>query len=171
MKIKEIISEAHGELGTRLSQQELDFIFQIIEDSGVLDVTEISEIVEQHLPDYVRNKNSLRMAAVRAHILVHGQIPLNMEPNVTWFSRIPEEMQMVAIERGHDPFEAVEAAKADVKERQKHVKEPAAINMMSKEYMGNKNKYKPSIKQHRNEIVQNIMKGATAQQAMMAFMT
>ena len=169
MKLTEL-TEAYGEQGTKLSNRELNFIFDAVENNEIMDVSEMNGIIEDYLVDYVRNKNSLRLAMVRAHVLVHGMIPLNMQPNSTWYAKIPEEMQMVAIDRGHDPFEAVESAKADVEERQRHVKEPVAVDMMSKEYMSNKGKYKPSIRKNRDNIVQNIMKGTPAPEAMMAFL-
>ena len=99
-----------------LNSDELTYVYDFVAD----DVYRWSELSEKILSDldFPRGKNSLRLAAIRMHILVHGLLPLDMSPNPEWYN-VPNTMKKFAQDRGIDVAEQIEQAKEDGLERKK----------------------------------------------------
>lgn len=97
-----------------LSKADLEFLYDFVKD----DVYRSSELRQKIVSDvdFPRGKNSLRLGAIRMHVLVHGMLPLDMEPNPDWYS-IPSTMKKFAEEKGIDVSDSIEHAIEDGEKR------------------------------------------------------
>lgn len=97
-----------------LNDNDLEYVYNFVKDE-VMRGSEISQRSKQDV-DFMRGKNSLRLAAVRMHILVHGILPLDMEPNPDWY-HVPERMKQFAITKGVDVEDNIDQAKEEGRDR------------------------------------------------------
>jgi len=126
--------------------------------------------------DYNRTAYAVFMTAARMHALIHGMLPDGVSGRDTEaeFDRYSASKPIYDFILSQGEFDAEDldqnwrAAQAEGTTRQQKVnktKEKDAVADMATYYMANKTKLPTDIRQHRDEIVQNIMKGLTPDEA------
>lgn len=177
MRILELLRENAVEVGVapisdenipvNLTEQELEFILEVVKQepmSGQDLLAKVKDVVT----DYSRSKDSLRLAAIRMHILVHGILPYNLVPHADWYF-VPQTMVKFADDKGYDVSSNIAKAQREGQKRKLVKNRQEALDILGSYFKEIKGTLSMdslnSLKQHREEVLELIQKGIPVEQA------
>lgn len=155
----------------RFTDEELEELHEWLNAAGQMDVSEVKNFVMDHVADWPRGSKSLRNAAVRMYMLMHGEQPTGMisNPESDWFSK--EKMGKIfdfMDEKGYNVGEKLDDAQRKGQEdwdneKSKKTKDQA-LKLMGdkfKEIRDSLGKDQiEKLKKARHDIIDAIMDGA-----------
>lgn len=175
MKISNILSEDvpganDTRHGSRLSLRQIEMVYnKVMSESQPLTVEEVNEMAQdlELNSEFGRTSGSAYFAIMRMHILIHGMAPYDVSEGraETMFANFSKAMEQFADSVGINAQAQISSAREEMKSRPQKVKRPDAMKMMSEYYMKMKNRLSPEVKNHRDEIIGQLMNGVSAEEA------
>lgn len=171
MKCHEILNENDQPDTGHLSDSELTVVYNHLGQSQ-MSKEEIDQAADQIIDgiEYQRSKQSAIFALTRMHILVHGVAPEGETQNrADTMFQIPNKMIQFVVNQGdydQDDLHAhIEHAKEELANRPVKKSRNKATEMMAKYYQQHKQMLPHTVKDYREQIIQDIMDGMSAEDA------
>jgi len=170
--IQALMEDSEPSLVTKevFNPAELEQAFQMLDGHNDLSYSELMAIVDDHVIDWPRGKNSLRLLLIRMYALMHGDVPEGIMPNLEWYTTMTKAIVEFVEDKGFDVtrnyFHAIEEATMRIEAKKARKTRDQALQIMNTYYKSQV--YSPKqvkiLKSNRDQIIQNIENGEPVDQ-------
>lgn len=147
------------------NEKELEQAFAMIDGHSDLNYAELMTIVDNHLVDWPRGKNSLRLLLIRMYALMQGDVPDGIMPNLEWYTTMTKSILDFIEGKGfdvtHNYFHAIDEANIRIEAKKLRKTREEAIKIMHTYYKSQMftKKQTKLLSDKREELIKKIESG------------